>query len=501
MRRFIVIMTGLSQNFSFGKARPGFSGKSGCLAAFSKVPVEPRGRSSRLLGIIVVCICLFAGCVSPPEEGKGREIGKAEESPRPLPDVSKQTVRPDSEDVSAFRTDTPDALIKNLPASVGNPRSNNPEDFIKRLASFISNNSSNDFDKVKKAHDWVALNIAYNAAGYFSGNTPPQSLANVLTSGLAVCEGYSGVFKAICDELNIECVIIHGYGRGYGSSIFTIDNPAASNHAWNKVRIKGKWYLLDCTWDAGYLNGRQYKADYSTGYLFLEPDKFVYKHFPEDPSEQLLAKPLSASEFSNLPSTWPRYFSSFAGINTKIARINNAAGTFTIECVLNKDWIVSFNVYDETGTKKIDNHSFAQKEGDVFKAYFSFPQPGRYLVQGFAKKQGDTTGWSCLEFGIVSTAGSTVMYPTQYGSFGSGTTIFTPLEMPLKRGQAYTFKFKLDKPFAAIIIDGKWNNLTPDRDGVFSANITIPGNAKSVSINSSDRVNSSYQTLVNYTLK
>ncbi|MHB9294581.1 putative Cell division coordinator CpoB [Pillotina sp. SPG140] len=399
---------------------------------------------------------------------------------------------------AAYRTDTPDPLIKNAAASVGTPRSMNPEEFIRRLALFINQNSANDFDKVKKAHDWVALNIRYDAAGFLSGNTPSQSLGNVLTSGLAVCQGYSDVLKALLDALNIESVTISGYGRGYGATIFTIDDPRNSNHAWNKVKINGTWYLIDSTWDAGHLDGRQYVADYSTGYLFLEPDKFVYTHFPTNPAEQLLAKPLSAAEFSRLPKTWPRYFTSVSNLN--IARINSAAGTGVIELALTKDWIVDFNVYNESGSQKLDNRSFVQKEGNVVKAYFSFPRAGRYVITGFAKKQGEETGWSCVEFGIESTTGSTVLYPTTYSSFGLETTIMSPIEMPLRRGRTYTFNFKTDKPFAAVIVDGQWHKLTPDRNGTVSAAISIPGGASSVTINVSDQANGTYNTLAQYTV-
>jgi hypothetical protein len=77
--------------------------------------------------------------------------------------------------------------------------------------------------------------------------------------------------------------------------------------------------------------------------------------------------------------------------------------------------------------------------------------------------------------------------------------------MPLKRGQNYTFNFKVDKPFAAVIIDRQfdkqWYKLRPDRNGMVSVNITIPENAQSVSLNDSDYENSTYWGLAKYTVE
>lgn len=56
-----------------------------------------------------------------------------------------------------------------------------------------------------------------------------------------VCEGYSEIFKLLCDREGIPCVCVVGEG-GYG------DNTGA--HKWNYVQMEdGQWYGVDVTWD------------------------------------------------------------------------------------------------------------------------------------------------------------------------------------------------------------------------------------------------------------
>jgi hypothetical protein len=67
MGNYYVLIRRLSQNFSFWKSVLGFKGKNGLLAAFPKViPVEPRVRANRILGMALCAfLFLYASCTSP----------------------------------------------------------------------------------------------------------------------------------------------------------------------------------------------------------------------------------------------------------------------------------------------------------------------------------------------------------------------------------------------------------------------------------------------------
>ena len=54
-----------------------------------------------------------------------------------------------------------------------------------------------------------------------------------------VCEAYARSMQLILNRLDIPCVLIHG--------LQTSGTP--ESHMWNAVRIEGKWYVVDATWD------------------------------------------------------------------------------------------------------------------------------------------------------------------------------------------------------------------------------------------------------------
>lgn len=76
-----------------------------------------------------------------------------------------------------------------------------------------------------------------------------------LVNGKAVCEGYSRLYKAVLDALDVECELVSGY---------YIDGEAFEPHMWNYVQAEdGKWYGVDVTLN----DGHRIKLDkYTTAY-------------------------------------------------------------------------------------------------------------------------------------------------------------------------------------------------------------------------------------------
>ncbi len=62
-----------------------------------------------------------------------------------------------------------------------------------------------------------------------------------LQQGIGVCEGIAKVVKLLCDELGIPCII----------AVCDADpeHGLKYRHAWNVIRIQGRWYHLDATYD------------------------------------------------------------------------------------------------------------------------------------------------------------------------------------------------------------------------------------------------------------
>lgn len=113
-----------------------------------------------------------------------------------------------------------------------------------------------DYDKVKLIHDYIINNTSYDTKFVKS------SAYDLLVEKEAVCEGYALVAYRLFLAAGLESRIISGEGNG-------------EPHAWNIVKVDGKWYNIDLTWDDPITNtGRQViRYDY-----FLKSDKEFPNH-------------------------------------------------------------------------------------------------------------------------------------------------------------------------------------------------------------------------------
>jgi len=304
------------------------------------------------------------------------------------------------EEVFKFLADTSDPDMKRIPGQITSQRQRNTGEFVRLLAEYINEKSNNDFERVKKAHDWVALNIRYDTQSYFSGRYSPQDTEAVIKRGSGVCAGYSDVFNYLCDALEIECSVVSGYARGYSSSLFRNDNVMSSNHAWNIVTIQGEKYLIDSTWDAGYLSGRTYQPSYNTSYFLADPFAFLHSHFPGNSANQLLNTPVSAEGFAALPFLRPEFFKSVETW-TNLERVTeiNAGENLEIEFTMKPGYEFAYGWYSQSGSR-IGNDVFPARR-DTYRINTSNLRAGNYILRIWIKAPGERSYTSRGEFGIV----------------------------------------------------------------------------------------------------
>jgi len=405
-------------------------------------------------------------------------------------------------DVYSFRTDTPDPLINRIPQNIENLRNNNPDEYIRQIAAFIKSNSVNDFDMIKKAHDFVAVTTSYDADSFLSNRIPNQSYQNVLRTRLAVCEGYAALFKKLCDELGVTCIVVHGYARGVGSSAAVTDRPSQTNHAWNMITVNGQSYLIDCTWDSGYLDGRVFRQRYTTDYLFQKPEFFIYSHFPTNAQHQLLARPLNADQFIALPPLKPKFFDVADNLSINLQRINRVNDRFSFEYTVKDQYYFSFRVTDVRTGRDVQNRSFVQRNGSRHTANFSFPSSGQYNITVFWWGPGSERGWGCGDFIVEASSGNRLEFPLIYSSSAVNLSIISPIESPLERGRTYTFRVRVDnKNNVAIFHGSTFIQLTKGSDGVFSAEYRIPNNISELFLGVADSERSRYESIARYQIQ
>lgn len=400
-----------------------------------------------------------------------------------------------------YRTDIADkkatSLLKN--SQINSLRINNTLSYLPAIAKEINNVAQNDFEKAKIAHDVITLLISYDAASFWAGKVPSQDFISVLKTRKAVCEGYANVFKELCNNLGLPCKKVHGYARGVGTSILEEDSNFTSNHAWNIVQLENNWYLVDCTWDSGYMNGKIAKQQYTTDWLFLKPDHFIYTHFPQNQQYQLLSNPIAKQDFALLSDLRPKFFEITNKINPFPTEKIQVANELTLRINEKSGFQLDFTVSNSSTKRKISNCFIIQRnENEDSKITFSFPVAGNYIIDIFYRKTGASQGTSCGQFLVSTTSSNPIRYPTLFYVSGK-TELISPLTMPLCQGKTYTFSVKTtDKKVAAVICGKKYNYLVNDGTGLFSGQITIPYNTKTISLGLANTENGSFEILAKY---
>ncbi|MEQ1567530.1 MAG: transglutaminase domain-containing protein [Myxococcota bacterium] len=177
------------------------------------------------------------------------------------------------------------------------------DESIDRLGQQIAAQTDGDLEAARLVHDWIALHVAYDAESLLPGRRAPQDADTVFRTGKGVCAGYSNLFVALGRAAGLDPAYVTGNVRARDGDL------AGSSHAWNAVKIDGKWALLDVTWDAGSLRDEdgRYEARYRTDYLFAPPAVFRGDHLPEHDAWQLHPTPLSRGEFIRQPMVTPSF--------------------------------------------------------------------------------------------------------------------------------------------------------------------------------------------------
>ena len=108
------------------------------------------------------------------------------------------------------------------------------------------------------------------------------------------------MYEALGIEAGLEVVYIAGHARDFRKSN---RKALGGSHAWNAVKLDGKWRLIDATWGAGYTNAdcSRFKQRLSPSYFMVDPSWLIQTHFPDDPNWQLLPEAVGVKTFATLP--------------------------------------------------------------------------------------------------------------------------------------------------------------------------------------------------------
>ncbi len=160
---------------------------------------------------------------------------------------------------------------------------------LQQVSQYLNSPFKNEKLKARVLYIWMHKNLEYDFA--YCQEVYKQaitSLGAVRQNDLCwLCPDISGSVSG--------CWVGSGSSRG----LLKIDIIVGQStpHAWNKVKIYGKWYLIDAT-----LGDNISKLlDLVTDFYFLADHQFLqYTHFPNNPAYQLLAQPVRWEEFQRM---------------------------------------------------------------------------------------------------------------------------------------------------------------------------------------------------------
>lgn len=355
------------------------------------------------------------------------------------------------------------------------------ESSVESLASYLAVPARNEREKARSIFRWITKNIDYNVAGYFSGSYGAANSSDLLKTRKSVCDGYSDLFESLARQAGLDAVRIAGYGKGYGYKPGE-NISGQSNHAWNAVKINGSWYLVDCTWGAGYIDeDKKYVREFDDHYFMTPPAEFVYDHFPDESRWQLTDKPITKSEFERRVHVKSGFF------NLGLRLGSHGEGTIKAETgtsisIYAPDNVLLIAKLDYADGKRpssatgLGSYSFVQREQDRYDIYAKFPTAGSYVLRAYAKQKDDPGEYSdVIEYRIEAAAGTgeNAGFPMTYGKFTeAGAYLFSPLEGRLKSGATQRFKLRVPGAMNVSVINGEEWHYLEQRADLFEGNMT-----------------------------
>lgn len=327
-----------------------------------------------------------------------------------------------------------------------------------------------DSEKIWIVYVWIAENIQYDLESLKFQQIGKIAPSEVLAHGKCICQGFSNLFKYICERLGFECIKISGYSKGADISI--LKSFEGSDHAWNAVKIDNRWEYVDCTWSVGYVeksdNCIRFMKKFQSFNFMTPPDIFIYDHYSEN--FQLQTPRISLSEFRMLPRISINYhIYELECLNHNQSEINTSDKRLNLKFKCPKSVNLSANLKDFNGNKADDAIYLGRNPlTNNFEIEIAIPEPNKkFILNLFAKYFHDESNYydeigkfvihsNQTNFGKKESLVHRLYVNSPNVSFIE-SFLFYPLELNLKKQSQIKFKLFVKNASKLALVDSKTN--------------------------------------------
>ena len=135
---------------------------------------------------------------------------------------------------------------------------------VRRIIRQIKEKS--EWDNLLAIHSYLVSVVSYR-----EGGVGEHDITGPLLKRYGVCDGIAKAVKSICDAISLPCVVIDGEARQ--------ENGNTGSHAWNAIKIDGRWQYYDFTFDLTLNQNNPCKNIVCTDYFGLNYNQMSKDHF------------------------------------------------------------------------------------------------------------------------------------------------------------------------------------------------------------------------------
>lgn len=368
---------------------------------------------------------------------------------------------------------------------------------VTALAEYLGKAGRTERDKARAIYRWIVDHISFDIATVQAGEKYDTLPAATLESHQTTCDGYANLFQSLAEQSGLTSRKVLGLSRGNPFS----PDAIPTLHAWNLVRISGRWQCIDTAWGAGYCDGRNRFIHQPTDYYFCTPpEEFIYGHFPDDPTLQHLTPPLTREQFLDLISVSPLYFQYGIHAISHTRHSVRSGAQLSMSFTIPVDIEMTARLCQES--RLLPDLAFVQQHGETVMVSAMFPHQGRYRLQLLARKKSEEGKYlGIAEYQVDASEGrhERIGYPRAFGDFSrTNAILIVPMQRYLPSDKPVDFQLVVPEAVEVLILD-EVTTVSLDCEGkhLFKGQIVIhPG---SIIVAARFAGNQQYKVLLEYT--